>query len=414
MRILLTDGSGLTSRQVAGRLGAAGHTVGVLSPDPRGLARFTRSVRAVHPVPAYGLDPFAWFDAACEAMVSGGYDLLFPTQEQVAVLALMDRELEARGIATPVASFRAVAAVQDKVAARATLERLGLPQPNSEVLHTAAELVAIDVLPVFVKVPIGTATTGVHRVTDRPALEALADQLDRAGVFADGGVVAQNPVLGPLAMVQTVFDDGRLVAAHANLRVREGARGGASHKCSVELPEVIAALELLGRDLQWRGALSADAIVGPDGPVLIDINPRLVEPVNAWRSGVDLVGAMLEVAAGRSSERQPERQPPGRAGVHTHQLLLAVLGAAQDGRGRRGVIRELTDACRHRGTYAASTEELTPVRGDWRAAVPVAAAVAATMVKPSLWQELASGSVANYALTPEAWIALRARHAERT
>ena len=42
---------------------------------------------------------------------------------------------------------------------------------------------------------------------------------------------------------------------------------------------------LLGQRLARRGALSADAILTAAGPVYRDINPRLVEPANAWRRG---------------------------------------------------------------------------------------------------------------------------------
>jgi hypothetical protein len=78
--------------------------------------------------------------------------------------------------------------------------------------------------------------------------------------------------------------------------------------------------------------LSADAILTRDGPRYNDINPRLVERGNARRAGVDLVMPMLELAAGG----RPPAQPPGRAGVATHQLLIAVLGAAQQAGGRGG------------------------------------------------------------------------------
>src|SRR5262249_21611206 len=151
-------------------------------------------------------------------------------------------------------------------------------------------------------------------------LAALAAAWDAAGVFADGGVLVQAPVTGPLVMVQAVFDGGELVASHANLRVREGARGGASHKRSVDLPDVRRHLQLLGRRLDWHGALSADAILTDAGPMYVDVNPRLVEPGNAWRAGVDLVGALVGVACGQA----PPVQPPGRPGVATHQLLLAL------------------------------------------------------------------------------------------
>ena len=117
----------------------------------------------------------------------------------------------------------------------------------------------------------------------------------------------QQAVAGPLVMVQSVFARGELVACHACQRVREGASGGASHKLGLDLPEAREHLARLGAALDWHGALSADVIGGPAGLVFIDINPRLVEPVNALHSGVDLVRALVEVA--RSGTSRP--QPPG-------------------------------------------------------------------------------------------------------
>ena len=400
MKILLSDGSGLTARQVAGRLADAGHQVEVLSPDGLCLCRFTRHVRRVHRVPGYGADPLGWLDAALAVYRAGGFDVLFPTQEQVAALSHAARRLAEGGIRTAVPSFEAVRAVQDKVSASATLGAVGLPQPPTAFVGSADDLRAWPSFPVFIKVPIGTATTGVRRVGSASALRSAAADLEAAGVFAGGGVVAQEPAAGPLVMAQSVFARGEMVAAHANLRVRAGTGGGASHKRSLDQPaEVIKHLESLGRSLRWHGGLSADAILTEAGPVFIDVNPRLVEPGNAWRSGVDLTGALLDAARAG----QPEAQPPGRPGVATHQLLLAVLGAGADGRGRHGVAAEILDAVAHRGSYRGSAEELTPVRGDPLAAVPVVVAAAAMLVRPALWRRLTSGSVAGYALTPAGW-----------
>jgi hypothetical protein len=401
MKILLSDGSGLTARQVAGLLAGSGHQVEVLSPDGLCLCRFTRHVRRVHRVPGYGADPLGWLDAALAVYRAGGFDVLFPTQEQVAALAHSAGRLEAGGIRTAVPSFEAVRAVQDKVSASATLGALGIPQPETAFLGSADDLWAWPSLPVFVKVPIGTATSGVRRIGSAAALRSAVAELEAAGAFAgDGGVVAQKPAAGPLVMAQSVFAGGEMVAAHANLRVREGAGGGASHKRSLDQPaEVIKHLESLGRSLRWHGALSADAILTSTGPVFIDVNPRLVEPGNAWRSGVDLTGALLDVARAA----QPEAQPPGRPGVATHQLLLAILGAGAGGRGRRGVAAEILAALAHAGSYRGSAEELTPVRGDPLAAVPVLAVTTALLIRPALSRRLTTGSVAGYALTPAGW-----------
>ena len=404
MRILLSDGAGLTSRQCATVLARAGHRVEALSSGGLCLARVTRQVRRVHPVPAVGRDPFGWLDAALGIAARRQADLLLPVQEQVAVMSLARERIEAAGLATAVPEFGALAQVQDKVSAFGTLTRGGLPQPAAVVAATAAELedAAEMGLPAFVKTPIGTASAGVRRIASREALRRLAADCERQGVFGQGGVLVQQAVAGPLVMVQSVFACGELVACHACERVREGVSGGASHKLGLDLPEAREHLARLGAALDWHGALSADVIASEEGIQFIDINPRLVEPVNALISGVDLVRALVEVACSGTSRPQP----PGRPGARTHQLLLAVLAAAQH-EGRRGVARELRDGVLHRGEYRGSREELTPGRGDLLAWLPVAFTAAATLAEPAAGQRLAGGGVGAYSLTPAAWEELR-------
>jgi len=409
MLVLLSDGAGLTARQCATLLARAGHQVEALSPDRLCLCRLTRHVRAVHRVPALGEDPFGWLEAALDIAARRRADLLLPVQEQVTVMSLARDRIDAAGLLTAVPDFGALAQVQDKVSAYRTLARVGVPQPPAVVATTAAELQAAADLPAFVKTPIGTASAGVRRVTSTAELRQLAAEAEREGTFATDGVLVQQPVRGPLVMVQSVFAHGELVAFHACRRVREGAGGGASHKLSVDLPEAREHIAALGAALRWHGALSADLILGADRPRFIDVNPRLVEPVNAFLSGVDLVGTLVEVArAGTSRPR-----PPGRPGTRTHQLLLAVLGAAQHG-GRRDIARELQDAALRRGDYSDSREELTPGRGDLLAGFPVAMTAVATLARPTAWQYFTGGSVGAYSLTPGAWHELRARATARS
>ena len=385
MKVLLSDGSGLTARQCATRVAAIGHVVEALSPDPLCLCRFTRHVTRLHRVPPYGPDPLGWLDSALHVYRSGGFDLLLPTQEQVAVLSWAKDQLDAAGVVTVVPPFAALRALQDKISAAATLRRLGIPQPES-----APGSADWERFPAFVKEPIGTASGAVRRVANRAEMERAV---------AGKTVLVQAAVDGPLAMCQSVFDTGLLVAFHANERTAEGASGGASHKRSICLPEARRCFEVLGRDLEWHGALSADVILGEDGPAFIDVNPRLVEPQNAYLSGVDLVGAMIELAAGG----HPSIQSEAKAGVESHQLLLAVLGAAQHGRGRRGVVSELVHAASRSHDYLRSTEELTPLDHDMESIVPLAMTAGATLVAPQSWSWFATGSVSNYALTEQGW-----------
>jgi biotin carboxylase len=291
-----------------------------------------------------------------------------------------------------------LAQVQDKAAASALLTRLGLPQPATVVADSASALRQLCEPPVYVKARVATASTGIAFVRDKVDIAATVAR------FADdaGGVLVQEAVDGPLAMVQAIFDRGRLVTHHASVRLREGASGGSSAKRSVALPFLAAHLTTLGAHTVWHGALSLDAVLTPDGPRYIDLNPRLVEPGNAQRAGVDLVGALLDVSLGRA----PAAASPSRIGIRTHQLLVALLGAAQDGRGRRGVTGELLRAALRRDVYAGSHEELLPLRSDPLAAIPLLAVSASLLGRPASVEELTRATIGRYALTPAAWASI--------
>jgi hypothetical protein len=401
VRIVLSDGSGLTSRQCATLLDRMGHDVHALVPDRLTLTRMTRHVAAVHRVPPYGPDPLAWWAATLKVLERSRAEVLLPTQEQVAVISRYASDLDVVGVRTVVPAFEALAQVQDKLSAHATLQAVGLRRPPTWVAKGAAELVERVTGPVFVKAPIGTASTAVRRVAGRDSVAQAARAFDAAGAFADGGVLVEEPVPGPLVMVQSVFADGQLIALHANERTREGAGGGASNKTSRYLPGLADDVKSLGAHLRWHGALSLDAILTPVGPVWIDVNPRLVEPGNAARAGIDLLGPMLTLAYG---DQPPGPTGPVPDGVRTHQLLLAILGAAEGGRGRRGVMRELWDVALSNGPYRGSAEELTPLAGpDVVAGLPVAVAAAVTLLNPRWHRWFTRAAVSGYALTPSGW-----------
>jgi glutathione synthase/RimK-type ligase-like ATP-grasp enzyme len=399
MRILLSDGSGLTARQAATHLATAGHEVHVVSADMLGLARFTRHVRRVHRVPPYGRDPYAWLDATLDVLRRERFDALLPTQEQVAILSREADLLRATGVPVALPPFASLRRVQDKVSAHETIAAAGLAQPPTWVARSDAELRAVaHDLPVYVKTAIGTASSGVRLVTGPEQLERVAEEL--ADELEDG-LLVQKPVRGDLAMLQAIFREGELVAWHANLRVRDGVNGGAAVKRSVAVPEARDGVARLGAALEWHGALSLDAVLTEDGPRYIDVNPRLVEPGNSGRAQGDLTNALLATTLGR-----PVSASAQRAGVVTHQLLIALLGAAQRTGSRRAVLVELSAAVRRRGPYRDSLEELTPVRGDLLAGAQMGAVTAALLAYPGLWRPLATGAVENYALTPEGWKAI--------
>jgi hypothetical protein len=155
----------------------------------------------------------------------------------------------------------------------------------------------------------------------------------------------------------------------------------------VSRPELRAAIEAIGRRLGWHGALSVDYIWRDDSdtPLLIDCNPRLVEPMSGWLAGVDLVGLLLAVSQGEA----PAIAAASRDGVRTHLAMQALLGCAARGGRRRDIVREGWRVFFRRGPYAASTEELTPLRLDWVSAVPVATTAMLLLAMPKLAASLA-------------------------
>lgn len=394
MRVLLSDGFGVTSRQVALLLAEAGHEVDVLAPEGRPPLRYPPAVRRVYPVPAFGADPWGWLEAAEKVLGAEGHDVLMPTGDQVAVLSRTDAATTWLAGRVAVPRFPALERVQDKVSAALTLTEIGLRQPESFVVRSAEALRLVSDPPLYVKVPIGSGGVGVHAVTRREELLRLADRFEVEGTFVGGGtVLVQQVAVGPLVSAQSVFDRGRLVAAHAYLHERSDGRGGAVSKRGVDMSA--EPITLLGAHIGWHGALSMDGVMTADGPVWIDVNPRLVSPANAVRSGVDLPGALLRVALGEA----PAALPVGQPDVRTHQFVPALVAAGARGRG--AVLKELWYAAIRSGPYLESAEELlSPIR-ESKAIPGIVGLCARLLVAPGGVVRRSGEAVGT--LTPHAW-----------
>jgi predicted ATP-grasp superfamily ATP-dependent carboligase len=198
--------------------------------------------------------------------------------------------------------------------------------------------------------------------------------------------------------MQAVFDDGRMVGFHANRQAQEGVSGGDLVKESVFAPVARGHMQRIGRRLLWHGGLSIDYIVDVHGePKYIDANPRLAETGNALAAGLNLPELLVKVSMG---ERPPERLVD-TPGVRSFMGIQGLLKVARDSRSRRQVIKTIIDLAGGRGIFANGSEELTPVRIDAPALIPLAATAGALVLKPSLWQQLSSITVNAYAATPQ-------------
>jgi predicted ATP-grasp superfamily ATP-dependent carboligase len=256
-----------------------------------------------------GRDPAGFLEFICELIERRRIDVIFPTHEQAYLLAAGRSRLPQHA-AVALASFASFERVQGKAAFSLLLAELGLPQPSTRIVSSACELAACEIAPAFVKTSVGTASRGIWKVPQRAAYGQIADELAALDAFEDG-VVVQEVAAGPLERAQAVFSHGGLVAVHAYRQIAVGAGGGDAIKESVRHDAVREHLSLVGRTLAWHGALSVDYVVGRNGgPLYIDCNPRLVEPVNAMLAAPI---SRSRCSTSRSPARPQARWNPARA-----------------------------------------------------------------------------------------------------
>jgi predicted ATP-grasp superfamily ATP-dependent carboligase len=387
LRVLLSEGSSTSAREAITILGTSGHIVEVCDPSPWCLSRFSRFVQKFHRCPGLRDDPAGYLAFVEGLLAMRHFDVLLPTHEQGFLFARVSERLGGRaGLALP--SFASYRVAHGKASFSRLLDELGLPQPKTHIVKS--ENASRDAIrfPGVIKTAVGTASRGIWFVRDQADLERALQELNANGAFADE-VLVQPFVAGTTEKAQGVFCRGRLVGFHAYRQVAAGAGGGEAIKESVARPNIRKMLATIGKKLAWHGALSIDYLMPDSGgtPLLIDCNPRLVEPMSAYLAGTDLVGLLLQLSRGET----PAALLESRAGVRTHLAMQALLGCASRGGSRRDLLRECRRLAGAAEPYADSTEELTPVGLDWISAVPLSITAMLLLASPKFAGQLARG-----------------------
>jgi predicted ATP-grasp superfamily ATP-dependent carboligase len=387
LRVLVSEGSSTSAREAITILGVSGHHVEVCDPSAWCLSRFSRFVRKFHHCPGLRTDPAGYLALVERLIEAGRFDVLLPTHEQGFLFARIRPRLEGRvGLALP--GFDSYRTAHSKAGFSRLLDQLNLPQPPTRIVTSAQALREAVRFPAVVKTSVGTASRGIWFVRHAGDLEDALRDLAASDAFTDE-VLVQDLVAGTTEKAQSVFCRGRMLGFHAYRQVAAGVGGGEAIKQSVRRPQVRSYVEAIGQALDWHGALSVDFIMPHDDttPLLIDCNPRLVEPMNAYRSGLDLVGLLLRLSLGET----PAALPESREGVLTHLAMQALLGAASRGGTRFDIIRECAQLAAVSGPYAGSSEELTLVGEDWISAVPLAMTIGILLASPAFAIKLARG-----------------------
>jgi predicted ATP-grasp superfamily ATP-dependent carboligase len=395
---LFTEGASLSARQTLYPLGPF-YDIDVIDPDPLCQCRFSSYVGRYFRSPSFSKQPAEFLRFVAKLIRERGYDVLFPTHEQVYLLSrFRDAFTPNIGLALP--EFAAMERMQNKAEFSRLLSELNLPQPHSVVVRSRADLDRPWEFPFYLKLAHSTAGGGVFRIENRADLDQRVEEVERKCLFGGGSeAVAQQPARGVLSTVQAVFNQGAMIGVHCFEARRLGVGGMSTARTSADHPIVREHVAHIGRHLHWHGALFIDYFYERQSgqPEYIECNPRIGETVNAMLSGVNLPKLLVQISHGDS----PTPAPPSRVGVRTHNLFMTLMSMAYDGAGRAALLREMQECIRGRGLYANGEDDITRPKDDPLSRLPRIWVTAQLLAWPGIARRIVAKTVENYSL-PEA------------
>jgi acetyl-CoA carboxylase biotin carboxylase subunit len=288
--------------------------------DRRGL-HVGLADRAERLGPPPALQSYLDIEAVIDAARRSGADAVHPGYGFLSERADFARALETAGLTFIGPPADAIERMGSKIGARALMEGAGVPivpgrTPADQTDRGIAEAVQRIGFPVLIKASAGGGGRGMRVV--RSAAEAVelipAARRESAGAFGDGTLYVERLIERPRHIELQIFADGYGNAVH--LFERECSLQRRHQKVVEESPSPAlapAVRERMGtaavaaaRAAGYRNAGTIEFLLEGEGDdarfYFLEMNTRLqVEhPVTEAVTGVDLVRAQLEVAAGAS------------------------------------------------------------------------------------------------------------------
>lgn len=165
----------------------------------------------------------------------------------------------------------------------------------------------------------------------------------------------------------------------------------------------------------WVALAGADAFARVQSKIAFaQLLDELGLPQPEWRlvqGAQDLDDLQVRLTLG---EELPGPARVGRAGVRTHGTIALLLGATARGESRRALLGEMRDAIAHRGVYAGSAEQLTPLLRDPPSAIAAAFVAARVLLAPRAATQIAGHAVSGYAIGPASVAQVQALVAARS
>jgi predicted ATP-grasp superfamily ATP-dependent carboligase len=335
MRVLITGGRAPVALELARQFARGGATVFAADSAPCFLAGSSRAVRRAFRVPPPRQRPAAFAEALAAIVARERIDLIVPTCEEVFYVARFAERLSARG-GVFCAGIEQLRALHDKWRFNRFACRLGIGAPESWLLQTSADVVALPHPPDDLVVKPVFSRFAAHTLV-RPSCAAL----DALPLSPQRPWIAQRFVAGREICTYSVARDGALTA-HAAYRPawRAGRVGSSFYFAGVAHPASEAIAARIVAEIGYTGQIAFDFIETADGRLaVLECNPRATSGVHLFGPDDGLAGAFA--AASRGTVARPSAQ---RARMLAPAMLL--LGPRQALRERRvrGYAADLTHA----------------------------------------------------------------------
>jgi predicted ATP-grasp superfamily ATP-dependent carboligase len=337
-RVLVTDAGRGSAIAVIRSLGRRGLHVIAADHDPGSPGFRSRYAAEQLLLPDPATAPEAVVEKLHAQAAAGRVDLIVPVSDDVLLPLARGRERFAGLCALAIPDADALAQVADKAATMELARRVGVPVPAGALVTSAAQ--ALDAArelgwPVVLK-PVTSRVVHADGVERFEVAYADGPEALRAAMEAFEGrcrVLVQRYHAGEGHGVELLLGAGEVLMSFQHRRLHEvPITGGASAlRESVALDdELLGHATRLMRALRWTGLAMVEFRVGPDGPVLMEVNGRIWGSLPlAVKSGVDFPLGLAALHLGpRLNGAGPVPAATPEIGVRSRNLGLELVWIA--------------------------------------------------------------------------------------
>jgi predicted ATP-grasp superfamily ATP-dependent carboligase len=321
MRVLVTGLFEMASLHAIRRFGELGYEVHTAEGHRLAYAGFSKHVRKRLRVPNMRHHPWEYAEAIVRILEAGGYDLYFPSYEEILLMSrFRARILSVTHSVLP--AFEILKRLHDKQQLEALAHEIGLDYPTTHYPQSSAEAQAlidsVD-LPVVVKMRQTSGAAGFRKIYDREQLKKAYFDVVSVNKLPESDLpMLQQLVEGPTTCTLHLCDRGQVIGEVLYRGLRTMPRSGGTtvfRESITDAASQTAAAQII-EHLGYSGLVGFDFILDTHTgrPFVVDGNCRITPAVTmAYHGGSDLVGAWIGVAQGDNVVPMP----PTKLGVRT-------------------------------------------------------------------------------------------------